>query len=330
MVFQRLSPCLTKFARSTAANAAVEYAVCIGSIVGVVLLAGSVLGTRLQNTFSNAATVAQSPGNRSSEHGDNVAISAAATGSNEAAPISGRALVLWLVIVLVVGGVPPLATLWLVRKRAARRAASIGPDPDTVPKRLQAKFVAKRQAILQFLSADTQQLAHGQMAVRNVMSTTPMTKSPDDDVHELRKLMKENVIRHLLVCSPTGALVGIVSDRDINGKEGHHVRDIMTPSPITVRSDTPVGTVTTMMLARQISCVPVVDDGRLLGIVTTSDLLMALQCVLRLIEQLSLPLEHDDEKRGPAGSPIGGETEADADLISAEETREYEHCDAGE
>ncbi len=300
-----------------------EYAVCIGSIVGVVVLAGSMLGTRLRDTFSNAAAVAQSPVNRSSEQGDAVAMGTAATASNDAAPISGRPLTLWLAIVLVVGGVPPLATLWFLRQRAARRAASIGPDPNTVPKRLQAKFVAKRQAILQFLSADTQQVAHGQMAVRHVMSTTPMTKSPDDDVHELRKLMKESVIRHLLVCDASGALVGVVSDRDINGKEGNHVRDIMTPNPITVRSDTPVSTMATMMLARRINCVPVVDDGRLLGIVTTSDLLMALQCVLRLIEQMSLPLEHD------GGASASADPEAARHLASAEEEREYEHCHAG-
>jgi predicted transcriptional regulator len=144
----------------------------------------------------------------------------------------------------------------------------------------------------------------------------------------LRKLMKESVIRHLLVCDTKGALVGVVSDRDINGKDGNHVRDVMTPNPITVRSDTPVGTVTTMMLARRINCVPVVDDGRLLGIVTTSDLLMALQCVLRLIEQLSLPLDHDEQCE-TTDSRVGDEVEEDGDLASAEEAREYKHCHAG-
>jgi predicted transcriptional regulator len=65
----------------------------------------------------------------------------------------------------------------------------------------------------------------------------------------------------------------------------------MTPNPITVTPDMPVSTVTTIMLAKRINCVPVVEDGKLMGIVTTSDLLMALQCVLKLIEQLSLPSE---------------------------------------
>ena len=165
------------------------------------------------------------------------------------------------------------------------------PEPMPVPKELQAKFVAKRQAILQFLSSDTQQLVNGHMVVRHIMSKTPLTKTPHDDVGELRTLMKESVIRHLLVCSPAGQLVGIISDRDIQSRDGGQVGDIMTANPITVSPETPVGTVVTIMLARRISCVPVVDEGRLCGIVTTSDLLMALQCIMRLIEQLALPID---------------------------------------
>ena len=47
----------------------------------------------------------------------------------------------------------------------------------------------------------------------------------------------------------------------------------------------------TMMFAQRISCLPVVEEGQLQGIITTSDLLMALQCVLRLIEQQALDPE---------------------------------------
>ncbi len=52
-------------------------------------------------------------------------------------------------------------------------------------------------------------------------------------------------------------------------------------------------------LRQQISCIPVVKDDRLLGIFTTSDVLMSLQCLLRLMDQIAAPTE------GPsAGSRI--------------------------
>ena len=74
------------------------------------------------------------------------------------------------------------------------------------------------------------------------------------------------------------------------------------------RSDTPVAAViTTMMLAQRISCLPVVEEGRLQGIITTSDLLMVLQCVLRLVEQQALPADSvaETERAFPSGRHAG-------------------------
>jgi CBS domain-containing protein/Flp pilus assembly pilin Flp len=280
---------LAKLAHRSDANAAVEYAVCLGFVVGAVLVAGFLIGAPLQNAFSTAAAGRQSLSGGPAGRIDNHTAEATTSHSHEVAA-SGRTLGLWLAIIFA-AAVPSLAVWWLVRRRALRTAPSEAAEPMPVPKELQAKFVAKRQAILQFLSADTKQLVNGRMAVRHIMSKTPLTKTPQDDVHELRALMKESVIRHLLVCSPAGDLVGIISDRDIHGRDGQCVGDIMTANPLTVSPETPVATVVTIMLARRISCVPVVDEGRLCGIVTTSDLLMALQCVMRLIEQLALPVD---------------------------------------
>ena len=175
-----------------------------------------------------------------------------------------------------------------------------------IPTMLQAKFVEKRQTILKFLSADKRQLVNGRMAAHNIMSKAPLTRSPDDEVAELRKLMKEKDIRHLIVCKPTGAVAGIISDRDVLGRSGVHASDIMTADPLTVSPDTAVNTVITMFLTKRINCVPVVDNNRLCGIITTSDLLMSLQCVLRLIEQLALPVDlQPPDGPAPADEALG-------------------------
>ena len=62
--------------------------------------------------------------------------------------------------------------------------------------------------------------------------------------------------------------------------------DIMTRDPLTVTSDTTLGTALTLMLNHRISCVPVVDDGRLSGIYTTTDVILALQCTMQALERV--------------------------------------------
>lgn len=294
---------VTNLVRGSTATAAAEYAVCLALLVGGVLAVGFLLGAPLKNTFSNAVAVAHGPPHAASVRIAGDAAGAIATSPVDSAPADGHSAGFWLAVAGA-SVAPTSVTVWLVRRRAIRLALGDSAIPQHLPKELQAKFVAKRQAMLKLLFADTQQLVTGQLTVRNVMSPYPLTKSPQDDVQELRKLMKESVIRHLLVCSPSGALVGIVSDRDLHARAGEHVGDIMTANPLTVTPESPVGAVITLMLARRISCVPVVEEGQLRGIVTTSDLLMALQCVLRLFEQHALPADSVAETNGP--SPPAG------------------------
>jgi CBS domain-containing protein/Flp pilus assembly pilin Flp len=297
--------------RDRAGSAAIEYTVCLGLIVMAVVATGVLFGLPIQSTFSRSAaglspfSVAQTDRHVSAE------TSAAVLPPADEAGSGARGVAAWLLIATVIL-IPIAAAWWLGCHRATAAAPTAPADPAPIPRELQAKFVAKRQSILAFLSADTQQLVNGHMAVQHVLSKTLLTRPPDADVGELRKLMKENTIRHLLVCSPAGEMLGIISDRDVHSRDGTHASDIMTANPITVSPTTPVATVITIMLTQRISCVPVVDQGRLCGIVTTSDLLMALQCVLRLIEQLALPLDllTDD-------SSDGADEKSAAELVGA-------------
>jgi acetoin utilization protein AcuB len=98
-------------------------------------------------------------------------------------------------------------------------------------------------------------------------------------------------VRHLLVVQ-YGRLVGIISDRDVksvlalsSGLEGlDHYRSadqIMTRDPITIAPTAPVEEAARLMLSARISALPVVQDTRLIGIVTETDLLRILSDGLR-------------------------------------------------
>ncbi len=130
------------------------------------------------------------------------------------------------------------------------------------------------------------------MRVRQLMTGALITAEPDTAVLDARSLMQKERIRHLLVTDKRGELLGIVTDRDIRLNlpaqatslsvwEINHLLTrltldkIMTRSVITVGPDREARDAAQLMLEHSIGALPVVDAGRLIGIVTETDLLRA-------------------------------------------------------
>ena len=109
------------------------------------------------------------------------------------------------------------------------------------------------------------------------MSRDVITVPPSATVADALGTLDVNAIRHLPVVDG-GKVVGILSDRDlrmaITGRPDETaVSDVMTPDPLTVTSGTVVEVAGRLMVEHSVGCVPVVDDGGLVGILTESDLL---------------------------------------------------------
>ena len=116
------------------------------------------------------------------------------------------------------------------------------------------------------------------MLVRNRMSRPAITVRQDADFQKALALMQERKLRRLPVVDDDGALVGIVVERDLLVAAMRYlqsrveVADIMTRGVVTVGPDTDLVDVARTMLERRIGGLPVVEDGRLVGIVTESDI----------------------------------------------------------
>jgi CBS domain-containing protein len=100
--------------------------------------------------------------------------------------------------------------------------------------------------------------------------------SPVVSLKAAQRLMNRMNIRHLPVVEH-GRLIGILSDRDLlkhrDEVDPRTCREVMTPAPVTCSPDTPVGRVAAMMIEHKIDSIPVVASDKLVGLVTSTDLL---------------------------------------------------------
>ena len=98
-----------------------------------------------------------------------------------------------------------------------------------------------------------------------------------------RQLFKDNTFHHLPVVSLYGEVMGMISDRDIleymagsNEKNNHisiRVEQLMTSPVITAALQTDLRYIARLFHEQHISAIPIVDDGKLRGIITRRDLL---------------------------------------------------------
>ncbi|MBI3795756.1 MAG: CBS domain-containing protein [Deltaproteobacteria bacterium] len=116
------------------------------------------------------------------------------------------------------------------------------------------------------------------MVVRHRMTQPPVTVSPQDTLATAQEKMTAGHFRRVPVVQD-GVLVGILTDRDIRRHVGVEERTrvgaAMTETPLSVSPQTTVEEAVQLMLKHQISGLPVLENGKVVGIITTSDVLHA-------------------------------------------------------
>ena len=123
------------------------------------------------------------------------------------------------------------------------------------------------------------------MLVRDIMRSPAVAISADTTLKDAYRTMQERGIRHLPVVEAE-KLVGVITDRDLRlatsslapspFSPDSRVSAVMSASPLTADAADPVEDAARTMRERKIGCLPVLDEGRVIGIVTGLDLLDAL------------------------------------------------------
>ena len=128
--------------------------------------------------------------------------------------------------------------------------------------------------------------------VRDLMSRPVKTLGRNDKLSIAKEVMNAERIRHLPVVEDDGSVVGILSQRDLflnalvralgfgsaaesRMLQGMLVKEAMTADVVTTTPDTAVTAAAQVMVDRKIGCLPVVEHGALVGILSESDIVLA-------------------------------------------------------
>ncbi|OEF95547.1 acetoin utilization protein AcuB [Vulcanibacillus modesticaldus] len=127
------------------------------------------------------------------------------------------------------------------------------------------------------------------MVVEEIMKTEVITLKKDDTIETALQLLNEHHIRHIPIINEQKHILGIISDKDIRDacpsifqKEEHcnelqnSVEKIMTKNVITVHPLDFVEEVSAIFYEKEIGCLPVTKEGKLVGIITEKDILYTL------------------------------------------------------
>jgi len=133
------------------------------------------------------------------------------------------------------------------------------------------------------------------MKIREVMSTPVVRISPDESVSVASRMLTRYNIGALPVCGRDGRLCGMVTDRDIvtrclapgKAPESTQVRDVMSAGISVVRPDMEMETAAALMSSKQIRRLPVMENGKLCGLISLGDLASRTEASEKAAEVLS-------------------------------------------
>ncbi len=146
------------------------------------------------------------------------------------------------------------------------------------------------------------------LTARDIMTREVITIRPEASVEDLAKLLETHRISGVPVLDPNGVLVGVVTQSDLVQRSrdldlppalnildlhlfletpshfqkrlekllGNKVRDVMTEDPVTLAPDTPVQEIARVMSSKAVHTLPVLEGGKLVGIVGKLDLIRGL------------------------------------------------------
>ena len=117
------------------------------------------------------------------------------------------------------------------------------------------------------------------MKVSDIMTKDPETANPGTTIGDVAQMMRDLNVGIIPVVKESGELAGVITDRDITIRvvaDGLNpldtsVQDFLSPNPVSIESDASLDEARKLMSEHQIRRLPVVDGGKLVGILSLGD-----------------------------------------------------------
>ena len=136
------------------------------------------------------------------------------------------------------------------------------------------------------------------MGINEIMTSNPITLGQDATLGEAGALMSEHRIRHIPIVGEDREVLGLITQRDLLAigsaeADGNAIKEIMRRQVYTVSEESDMRSAALMMQEHKIGALPVLQDKKLVGIITDSDYVAL---AINLLEQLNEfePEEIDD------------------------------------
>ena len=116
------------------------------------------------------------------------------------------------------------------------------------------------------------------MRVKDLMSTSIVSVKPETSIEQVARQMRQADVGSIPVCDDRDQVLGIITDRDIviralsTGNNQKTAKEIMTRNPVVASPNMNVHEATLLMAKNQIRRLPVVDNNRMMGVMSMADL----------------------------------------------------------
>lgn len=273
--------------RKVAGSVASEHAVVVGLVALGVIGALLLFGDQLRAVIGLAAV--RLPTGSDARHEERVA-SSSQTRDAEAKPVlpatdaAGTGVRLSH-IALATALAVPFVTWWatgIVRRTRRRRDGLKVFIPRPTLEAIRTRAEEKRQQLWGALRSDPEMLGQNRVRVRHLMTREVLAIAPTVSRDEVIRKFQASRVSHLLVCDSGQRLLGVISNRDLADRPGKTAADIMSAAVVVISPDATVSSAVSLLIERRISCLPVVAEDKVCGLVTSTDLLLTLQCAIQL------------------------------------------------
>ncbi len=171
------------------------------------------------------------------------------------------------------------------------------------------------------------------MLVKDYMSPNPITVTPETTHKQAAEIMREHNVHHVPVVDKSGQLVGIVVEDDLLAAQPspattlsiYEIHGLLSrlqlkklmQSPVkTISPDCPLEEAAGLMLKEDIGCLPVLEKGQLVGIITDTDIFRALVTLLGGGQKGSRFTLHTPDEPGTLAQVARTVAEAGGNIIS--------------